>query len=154
MALIAALAITAILATVSSTAASVVMQEQAAKATQDAAKRQAEAQKRQAYSEDERLRRLRTIHMRRLREGLGASGIRSDVGTPLDVQLDTASELELDALNKRQTAIYNAEALRAEGLNRARGMELNAIATGLQGVATSSSIGITGAQALGFGGDG
>jgi len=147
-AILAVIAVTAILATLASTGVSVYMQQEAAQAQEKAAKRQAIAKREQVYAEDERLRRLRKIHMRRLREGIGKSGIRGDIGTGLDVQLDTSSELEMDALNRRQTSLYNIEEERAAGLNRANAMELQAIATGLQGVGQATQIGL-GYQALG-----
>lgn len=150
---VAALATVAILGTIASTTTSVVMQTQAAKAQEEAAKRQAENQRKQAYAEDERLRRLRKIHMRKLREGIGKSGIRGDIGTALDVQLDTASELEMDALNKRQTSLYNAAEFEASGLNQANAMRLGAVATGLQGATQLAQIGI-GLKSLGGGAGG
>lgn len=106
-----------------------------AEAQAQALEEQARVELLEGYREEERLRDLNRERMRKIRESIGASGVRGDVGTALDFAVDQYAEGELDALNARFAGIYSSSVKRAAAKNVKEGSVLTAAGQTFSGIA-------------------
>lgn len=124
----------------------------AAQAESDAYKEQAKVAKLEGNREADRLRKLNAIRLRRMRESIGASGVRADVGTAIDVVIDQAGEAEVEALNARFQGIYAASVYKAAAKNAKQAGNLQAWGLGISGTASILGGALQGASLAGGGG--
>lgn len=140
--------IAAILASAVSTGVTVDAQVQQAKAQAAQLKEQARVTQAKGYAEEERLRDLNRRRLRKMREAIGTSGVRADLGTPLDTYLNEVGGAEIDAMNVRMGANYAASQARAAASNALAAGKIKAIGVGVQGAADIATLGFQGATAL------
>ena len=138
----------AIMSMIASTTVSAVGASQQAKAQSAQLKEQARTKRAQGYAEEERLRDMNRRRLRKMREAIGTSGVRADLGTSLDTYLNEVGAAEIDALNVRMGANYAASQASAAAANTLRAGKIAAVGTALSGVGDAASLGFQGAAAL------
>jgi hypothetical protein len=138
----------AVVLTAISTGVSIDASVKGAKAESDSLKAQAATKRAQGYAEEERIRDLNRRRLRKMREAIGTSGVRADVGTPLDTYLNEVGGAEIDAMNARIGANYAATQAEAAAANSLSAGKIAALGTGLDGTAQITSLGLQGARAL------
>ncbi len=145
--LIAALVV-AVAASVTSTGLSIDSSIKQSEAQADQLKEQARTKRAQGYAEEERIRDLNRRRLRKMREAIGTSGVRADVGTPLDTLLTEVGNAEKDALNVRMGANYAASQANAAAVDTLRAGKIAAAGAGVRGLGEVASLGLSGAAAL------
>ena len=140
--------ITAVVLMAASTGVTVSGQVEQSKAQAAQLKEQARVKRTKGYAEEERLRDLNRRRLRKMREAIGTSGVRADLGTPLDTYLNEVGAAEVDALNVRMGANYAAAQANAAAANALSAGKIAAAGTGLQGGADIAAFGFQGAKAL------
>jgi len=140
--------IAALLMSAASTGVTVAGQVEQSKAQAAQLKEQARTKRTQGYAEEERLRDLNRRRLRKMREAIGTSGVRADLGTPLDTYLNEVGAAEIDALNVRMGANYAAAQANAAAANALSAGKIAAAGSGLQGAADIATLGFQGARAL------
>ncbi len=146
--LIIALVIIAVIATVASAITAGIQAEEAADAQSKAYKARSKALSKKGYADEARLRRLKQIRLRKMEEQVGISGVRGDVGTPVDLFLDTAAQFNKDELNARLNGIFASEEANAAGKNFGRAGKLGVAGAAIGGVSGAASSTVLGAGAL------
>jgi hypothetical protein len=94
-------------------------------------KEQARVAQAKGYAEEERIRDMNRRRLRKMREAIGTSGVRSDLGTPLDTYLNEQGAAEIDAMNVRMGANYAASQARAAASNSLAAGKIAAIGQGI-----------------------
>tara|TARA_R110000796_G_scaffold19094_1_gene57362 strand:+ start:3874 stop:4434 length:561 start_codon:yes stop_codon:yes gene_type:complete len=110
-------------------------------------KEKARAEQARGYAEEERIRDMNRRRLRKMREAIGTSGVRSDLGTPLDTYLNEQGSAEIDALNVRIGANYAAAQSRAAASNSLAAGKTAAIGQGIGLVGDLGSLALTGLTA-------
>ena len=113
-------------------------------------KEQAKTSKAKGYAEEERIRDMNRRRLRKMREAIGTSGVRSDLGTPLDTYLNEQGSAEIDAMNVRIGANYAAAQSRAAASNSLAAGKIAAVGQGIGLVGDLGSLSLTGSQAGAF----
>jgi len=96
-----------------------------------ALKEKARVAQAKGYAEEERIRDMNRRRLRKMREAIGTSGVRSDLGTPLDTYLNEQGAAEIDAMNVRMGANYAASQARAAASNSLAAGKIAAIGQGI-----------------------
>ena len=112
-----------------------------------ALKEKARAEQAKGYAEEERIRDLNRRRLRKMREAIGTSGVRSDLGTPLDTYLNEEGSAEIDAMNVRIGANYAAAQSRAAAANSLAAGKIAAVGQGIGLVGDLGSLALTGLTA-------
>ena len=113
-------------------------------------KEQARTAQAKGYAEEERIRDMNRRRLRKMREAIGTSGVRSDLGTPLDTYLNEQGSAEIDAMNVRIGANYAAAQARAAASNSLAAGKIAAVGQGIGLVGDLGSLSLTGSQAGAF----
>ena len=113
-------------------------------------KEQAKTAQAKGYAEEERIRDMNRRRLRKMREAIGTSGVRSDLGTPLDTYLNEQGSAEIDAMNVRIGANYAAAQARAAASNSLAAGKIAAVGQGIGLVGDLGSLALTGSQAGAF----
>jgi hypothetical protein len=113
-------------------------------------KEKARAEQARGYAEEERIRDMNRRRLRKMREAIGTSGVRSDLGTPLDTYLNEQGSAEIDAMNVRIGANYAAAQSRAAAANSLAAGKIAAIGQGIGLVGDLGSLALTGYKAGAF----
>jgi len=114
-------------------------------------KEQARVAQAKGYAEEERIRDMNRRRLRKMREAIGTSGVRSDLGTPLDTYLNEQGAAEIDAMNVRMGANYAASQARAAAANSLAAGKIAAVGQGIGLVGDLGSLalrGVTATQAV------
>ena len=115
-----------------------------------ALKEKARTEQAKGYAEEERIRDMNRRRLRKMREAIGTSGVRSDLGTPLDTYLNEQGSAEIDAMNVRIGANYAAAQARAAASNSLAAGKIAAVGQGIGLVGDLGSLALTGAKAGAF----
>ncbi len=110
-------------------------------------KEQARVAQAKGYAEEERIRDMNRRRLRKMREAIGTSGVRSDLGTPLDTYLNEQGSAEIDAMNVRIGANYAAAQSRAAAANSLAAGKIAAVGQGIGLVGDIGSLALRGATA-------
>ena len=149
--IIVAALIVAAVAAVASAGVSIDSSVKSSEAQSKALKEKARAEQAKGYAEEERIRDMNRRRLRKMREAIGTSGVRSDLGTPLDTYLNEQGSAEIDAMNVRIGANYAAAQARAAASNSLAAGKIAAIGQGIGLVGDLGSLALTGAKAGAFG---
>lgn len=116
-------------------ALSAASQAQQGRASESTLKKQAKIERQEAAIEEEKFRREQSRLAAARRAALGASGVRSGVGSPLLVSEDFASEAELQALRIRSGGKARSDLLK----NQAAAAKTAGFARGGSGLVSGAS---------------